>query len=334
MTLNPFFYRRIFIAGSFLLRIYQKDFSTMPQHASKVWHNGRMIDWNEAKIHVMSHTVNYSSSVFEGIRAYPTTKGPAIFRLREHIQRLHDSAHIYRMDTGLTVDDLVNACLEVVRVNEFKECYIRPLIFRGYGSFGVNPLPLPIETYITSWVWERYLGSDSVEKGVDVCVSSWARMHPNTLPATAKAAANYLNAQLIKMEALTNGFAEGIALDTSGMVSEGSSENIFLLRDGVIHTPPLSSAILPGITRDSIVQIARGLGYEIRESQIPRAWLYIADEIFFTGTAAEVTPVRSVDRIKIGSGECGPVTRQIQQAYFETVTGKREAPGDWLTIVK
>lgn len=304
------------------------------QHARKIWHNGKMIDWDDAKIHVMSHVVNYASSIFEGIRCYATPHGPAIFRLREHIQRLHDSCHIYRMDTEYSVDDFVNACVEVVRVNEFSECYIRPLIFRGYGSFGVNPLPLPIESYISSWVWERYLGADSVEQGVDVCVATWARMHPNTLPATAKAGANYMNAQLIKMESLVNGFAEGIALDTEGMVSEGSSENIFLVRDGVIHTPPLSSAILPGITRDSIIQIARNLGYEVRESQLPRAALYIADEVFFTGTAAEVTPVRSIDRIKIGRGECGPVTREIQKAYFDTVTGHREAPGEWLTFVK
>lgn len=304
------------------------------QHASKVWHNGRMIDWDEAKIHVMSHVVNYASSIFEGIRCYATPQGPAIFRLREHLQRLHDSCHIYRMELPWSVDDLIAACVEVVRVNEFSECYIRPNVFRGYGSFGVNPLPLPIETYISSWVWERYLGADSIEQGVDVCVSTWARMHPNTLPATAKAGANYMNAQLIKMEALTNGFAEGIALDTEGMVSEGSSENIFLIRNGVLHTPPLSSAILPGITRDSIIQLARGLGYEVVEERLPRAALYIADEVFFTGTAAEVTPVRSIDRISIGKGEAGPITRAIQQAYFEVVTGRREAPGEWLTFTK
>lgn len=304
------------------------------QHASKVWHNGRMIDWDEAKIHVMSHVVNYASSIFEGIRCYATPQGPAIFRLREHLQRLHHSCHIYRMELPWSVDDLIAACVAVVRVNEFSECYIRPNVFRGYGSFGVNPLPLPLETYISSWVWERYLGADSIEQGVDVCVSTWARMHPNTLPATAKAGANYMNAQLIKMEALTNGFAEGIALDTEGMVSEGSSENIFLIRNGVLHTPPLSSAILPGITRDSIIQLARGLGYEVVEERLPRAALYIADEVFFTGTAAEVTPVRSIDRISIGKGAAGPITRAIQQAYFEVVTGRREAPGEWLTFTK
>ncbi len=304
------------------------------QHATKIWHNGTLIDWDDAKIHVMSHVVNYASSVFEGLRCYPTAQGPAIFRLREHMQRLRDSCHIYRMDTRFSVDELVAACVEIVRVNEFKECYIRPIVFRGSGNFGVNPLPLPIEVYISSWVWERYLGADSLEKGVDVCVSTWARMHPNTLPATAKAGANYLNSQLVKMEALTNGFSEGIALDTSGMVSEGSSENIFVIRNGVLHTPPLSSAILPGITRDSIIQLARKLGCEVRESQIPRAALYIADEVFFTGTAAEVTPVRSIDRINIGSGECGPITREIQKTYFDVVTGRTEAPGDWLTIVQ
>lgn len=304
------------------------------QHARKIWHNGRLIDWDDAKIHVMSHVVNYASSIFEGIRCYQTPQGPAIFRLREHIQRLHDSCRIYRMELAHSVDELVAACVEIVRVNEFSECYLRPLVFRGYGSFGVNPLPLPVEAFIASWVWERYLGADSIEKGVDVCVASWARMHPNTLPPTAKAGANYLNSQLVKMEALTNGFAEGIALDTNGMVSEGSSENIFVVRDSVLHTPPLSSAILPGITRDSIIQLARQLGYEVKESLIPRAALYIANEIFFTGTAAEVTPVRSIDRIKIGQGEVGPLTRQIQQAYFEVITGQQEAPGEWLTFAR
>ncbi|MFN0120785.1 MAG: branched-chain amino acid transaminase [Blastocatellia bacterium] len=305
-----------------------------PKHAQKIWHNGTMVDWDAAKIHVMSHVVNYASSIFEGIRCYTTPRGPAIFRLREHMRRLHDSCHIYRIDPPFSVDELVAACIDVVRVNEFQECYLRPIVFRGYGSFGVNPLPLPIEVFISSWVWERYLGADSIEKGVDVCVSSWARMQANTLPVTAKAGANYLNSQLVKMEALTNGFAEGIALDTEGMVSEGSSENIFVIRNGVLHTPPLGSAILPGITRDSVIEIARGLGFEIREERLPRASLYIADEIFFTGTAAEVTPVRSVDRINIGGGSRGPITEQIQTAYFEIITGRREAPGDWLTVVE
>jgi branched-chain amino acid aminotransferase len=300
--------------------------------AKKVWHNGKLIDWDEAQIHVMSHVVNYASALFEGIRCYATMRGPAVFRLREHLERLRDSCHIYRMDPGYSVAELVAACVEVVRANEFQECYLRPLVFRGYGSFGVNPLPNPIEVYIASWVWPKYLGEESIEQGVDVCVASWARMPANTLPATAKAAANYMNSQLIKMEAISNGFAEGIALDTQGLVSEGSGENIFLVRDGCLHTPPLSSAVLPGITRDSVIEIARGLGYEVKESAIPRAALYIADEVFFTGTAAEITPIRSIDRIQIGQGVRGPVTAAIQKEFYDITSGRKEAPGDWLTF--
>jgi len=300
--------------------------------AKKIWHNGKLIDWNDAHIHIMSHVVHYASALFEGIRCYATPQGPAVFRLREHIERLRDSCHVYRMDMVYSVDEIVAACVEVVRVNEFKECYLRPLVFRGYGPFGVNPLNNPIETYIASWVWEKYLGQDSTEQGVDVCVASWARMQSNTLPATAKAAANYMNSQLIKMEAITNGFVEGIALDTNGLVSEGSGENIFLVKDGQIHTPPLSSAILCGITRDSVMQIARGLGYEVKENVIPRASLYIADEVFFTGTAAEVTPIRSIDRIKVGHGTRGPITAAIQKEFYAITSGHKEAPGNWLTF--
>ncbi len=249
-----------------------------PPVAKKIWYNGKLIDWGDANIHVMSHVIHYASAVFEGIRCYSTPQGPAVFRLREHIQRLRDSCHIYRMDPAYSVDELVNACVEVVEVNEFSECYLRPVIFRGYGSFGVNPFPNPIETYIASWVWGKYLGQEAIEKGVDVCTGSWARMTPNSLPATAKSAANYMNSQLIKMEAIVNGFVEGIALDHHGNVSEGSGENLFMVRDGQIFTPPLSSAILAGITRDSVIQIARGLGYEVKETVFPRAALYIADE--------------------------------------------------------
>jgi branched-chain amino acid aminotransferase len=300
--------------------------------AQKIWHNGKLVDWQDAQIHVMSHVVNYASALFEGIRCYATPHGPAVFRLREHLERLRDSCHIYRMDPGYSVDELLAACVEVVRANEFQHCYLRPIVFRGYGSFGVNPLPNPIEVYIASWVWDRYLGEDSVEQGVEVCVASWARMPANTLPATAKAAANYMNSQLIKMEALSNGFVEGIALDTNGLVSEGSGENLFLVRDGQILTPPFSSAVLPGITRDSVIQIARGLGYEVKESAIPRAALYIADEVFFTGTAAEITPIRSIDKIQIGQGRRGPVTAAIQKEFFDITAGRKEAPGDWLTF--
>lgn len=303
-----------------------------PETAKKIWHNGKLIEWDDARIHVMSHVIHYASALFEGIRCYSTPKGPAIFRLREHIQRLHDSCHIYRMDPPYSVDELIKACVEVVTVNNFKECYLRPVVFRGYGSFGVNPLPNPIETYIASFVWGKYLGQEAIEQGVDVCTASWARMTPNSLPATAKSAANYMNSQLIKMEAISNGFVEGIALDAQGNVSEGSGENLFMVRDGVLFTPPLASAILAGITRDSVMQIARNLGYEVREGVLPRASIYIADEIFFTGTAAEITPIRTVDRIKIGAGERGPVTAALQKEFFAITSGEKEAPGNWLTF--
>lgn len=303
-----------------------------PETAKKIWHNGKLIEWEDARIHVMSHVIHYASALFEGIRCYSTPKGPAIFRLREHIQRLHDSCHIYRMDPPYSVDELIKACVEVVTVNNFKECYLRPVVFRGYGSFGVNPLPNPIETYIASFVWGKYLGQEAIEQGVDVCTASWARMTPNSLPATAKSAANYMNSQLIKLEAMSNGFVEGIALDAQGNVSEGSGENLFMVRDGVLYTPPLASAILAGITRDSVMQIARNLGYEVREGVIPRASIYIAHEIFFTGTAAEITPIRTVDRIKIGSGERGPVTAALQKEFFAITSGEKEAPGNWLTF--
>lgn len=305
-----------------------------PEVAKKIWHNGKFVDWNDANIHVMSHVIHYASSVFEGIRCYSTPNGPAVFRLREHIERLRNSAYVFRMELDYSVDDLVNACIETVRVNDFQECYLRPLVMRGYGPFGVNPLGNPIEIYIASWVWGKYLGAEAVESGVDVCISSWARMPANTLPATAKSAANYLNSQLIKMDAIKNGYSEGIALDGQGNVSEGSGENIFVIKDGVIYTPPLSSAVLPGITRDSVMQLARNLGYEVREQVMPRAALYIADEIFFTGTAAEVTPVRSIDKIKIGNGSRGLITAAIQKEFFAITSGEKEAPGNWLSFVK
>lgn len=302
-------------------------------NAQKIWHNGKFIDWNDANIHIMSHVVHYGSSLFEGIRCYSTPQGPAIFRLREHIKRLHESCHVYRMPLEFSVEQLMEACLETVRVNGFKECYLRPVAFRGYGPFGVNPLNNPVEVYIASWVWGKYLGAEAIEDGVDVCVSSWARMHPNTLPPTAKAGANYMNSQLIKMEAIQNGYVEGIALDTQGYVSEGSGENLFVVRDGKVFTPPLSSAGLTGITRDSAIQIARNLGYEIVEALIPRATLYTADEVFFTGTAAEITPIRTIDRIKIGEGKRGPITAALQKEFFAITSGEKEAPGDWLAFV-
>src|SRR3954464_3780969 len=257
----------------------------------QIWHNGRFIRWQDATIHVLSHVVSYGSSVFEGIRCYATPNGPAVFRLREHVRRMLDSAKIYRMDVPFAAELLGEAMLELVRVNKMDSCYIRPIAFRGYGEIGVNGLNNPIEVYIGCWTWGKYLGEEALSQGVDVCVSSWSRMAPNTLPALAKAGANYMNSQLIKMEAVLNGYTEGIALDTAGYVSEGSGENIFVVRDGKIHTPPLGASVLPGITRDTVIQIAQSLGIPIIETLVPREMLYIADEVFFSGTAAEVTPV-------------------------------------------
>jgi len=298
-----------------------------------IWHNGKLISWDDAKIHVLSHVVSYGSSVFEGIRCYETKLGPAAFRLREHMQRFVHSGHIYRMDSPYSVDQLSTACGEIVRENKLNACYIRPLMLRGYGDVNVNPLPCPIEVYVACWEWGAYLGPEALEQGVDVCVSSWARMAPNTLPAMAKAGANYMNSQLIRMEAMANGYAEGIALDSHGYVSEGSGENIFIVRDGVIYTPPLASSVLPGITRSSIMALCEDLGISVREQMIPREMLYIADEVFFTGTAAEVTPLRSIDRITIGAGRRGPITKRLQEEFFAIVTGAKPDRHNWLTPV-
>jgi branched-chain amino acid aminotransferase len=299
----------------------------------KIWHNGRFIRWDEATIHVLSHVVSYGSSVFEGIRCYSTPAGPAIFRLREHVRRMVDSAKIYRMENlGFSPDQLAEAMLELVRVNHMDACYIRPIVLRGYGEVGVNPLKNPIDVYIACWEWGKYLGEEALAEGVDVCVSSWTRLAPNTLPALAKAGANYMNSQLIKMEALTNGYTEGICLDTSGHVSEGSGENIFVIRDGKIYTPPLSASVLPGITRDSVMTLAHEMGYALSEQNISREMLYIADEVFFTGTAAEITPIRSVDRIVVGKGQPGPVTRALQERFLSIVQGQAEDKYGWLTL--
>ncbi|MGB6266592.1 MAG: branched-chain amino acid transaminase, partial [Candidatus Acidiferrales bacterium] len=259
----------------------------------KIWHNGKLIDWDDAMIHVLSHVVSYGSAVFEGIRAYETPQGPAIFRNREHMQRLLNSAYIYRMDVPFTLDELCEANLDLVRVNKVKSCYLRPIVLRGYGSGGVDPAGNPIEVYLGCWEWGRYLGDEAMKSGVDVCVSSWNRPAPNTLPQMAKAAANYMNSQLIRMEAIANGYVEGIALDTNGQVSEGSGENIFVVYDGGLLTPPISNSALPGITRNSVMAIARDLGIPVAEQIIPREMLYISHEVFFCGTAAEVTPIRS-----------------------------------------
>ena len=299
----------------------------------KIWHNGRFIAWNEAQIHVLSHVVSYGSSVFEGVRCYETKNGPAIFRLREHTRRLLDSAKIYRFPVDFSIDQLVEAQVELVRVNGMRSCYIRPIILRGYGGVGVMPVNNPTEIYLACWEWGKYLGEEALAEGVDVCISSWNRIAPNTLPALAKAGANYMNSQLIRMEAHHNGYAEGIALDSEGRISEGSGENIFVIRDGKILTPPLGSSALPGITRDSVMTLARDLGIPLVESVIPREMLYIADEVFFTGTAAEVTPIRSIDRIPVGNGRRGPITEKLQHAFFELVEGKATDKYGWLTPV-
>src|SRR5271165_3211424 len=299
----------------------------------RIWHNGRFIAWEEATIHILSHVVSYGTSVFEGIRCYATPAGPAIFRLRDHVRRLADSAKIYRMDLGYTRQELAEAMQELVRVNDMESCYIRPIAIRAYGDVGVNPLNNPVDVYLACWVWGKYLGEEALSTGVDVCVSSWKRIAPNTLPALAKAGANYMNSQLIKMEAITNGYTEGIALDEAGYVSEGSGENIFVVRDGKVLTPPLGASVLPGITRDAIVKIASTLEIPVIETIIPRELLYIADEVFFSGTAAEVTPIRSVDRVVVGSGKRGPITERIQKKFFEIVTGHAKDEFGWLTPV-
>ena len=303
------------------------------QKTEKIWHNGKLIDWDDANIHVTSHVVSYGSALFEGIRCYETPQGPALFRLREHMQRLIDSAKIYRIDSGFTVDQLAEGAVEVVRASKLASCYVRPIVLRGYGEVGVDPARSPIETYIACWPWGKYLGEDAIEKGVDVCVSSWSRMAPNTLPAMAKSAANYMNSQLIKMEAHSNGYVEGIALDERGLVSEGSGENLFIVRKGTVSTPPLGNSVLPGLTRDCILTFCSEMNIPAVERAIPREELYIADEVFFVGTATEVTPIRSIDRITIGSGERGPITKRLQDEYFACVTGQSPDSHGWLTPV-
>ena len=301
--------------------------------SGKIWFNGKIVDWKDANLHVLSHVVHYGSSVFEGIRCYNTIKGPAIFRLREHIQRLKNSGKIYRMDIPYSVEDLCKAVVDTVKINKLKKCYIRPIAFRGYGELGVYPMNCPVETVIAAWPWGKYLGEEALEDGVDVGVSSWRRMAPDTMPNMAKAASNYMNSQLAKMESITNGYDEGIMLDYQGMVSEGSGENIFIVLDGVLYTPPLSSSLLSGLTRDAVITLAEEIGLEVRQEQIPREMLYISDEVFLTGTAAEVTPVRSVDKIVVGMGCRGEITRKIQDAFFKVVNGEDDDKNRWLTFV-
>src|SRR3954470_18387894 len=299
----------------------------------KIWMNGKLVDWKDANIHIATHVIHYGSGVFEGARCYDTPKGSACFRLEPHMRRLMESAKIYRMEYSLDVKGWMNAVLETIRANNMKSCYIRPIVYRGYETLGVNPLGNPVDAAIMVWDWGAYLGAGAVEEGADVKVSSWNRMAPNTLPAMAKATANYANSALIKMQALADGYSEGIALDVQGNVSEGSGQNIFIVRDGTILTPPISASILGGITRDSVITLARDLGYTVVESDLPREALYIADEVFVVGTAAEVTPIRSIDRIVVGSGRRGPVTESLQRAFFDVVNGEVPDTHGWLTYV-
>jgi len=299
----------------------------------KIWMNGSLVDWADAKIHIASHVIHYGSGVFEGARCYDTDRGPACFRLDAHMRRLLDSAKIYRMEYSLSQEQMENAVLDTIRANQYRACYIRPLIYRGYDTLGVNPLPCPVEATIMLWEWGAYLGEESITRGVDVCVSSWSRSAPNTLPALAKSTANYANAGLIKMEAVVNGYSEAIALDPDGTVSEGSGQNLFIVRENTLYTPAVASSILPGITRNSVLTIARDLGFTVIEQAIPREMLYIADELFFVGTAVEVTPIRSVDKIVIGKGSRGPITEAIQRSFFDIVNGRVPDENEWLRPV-
>jgi branched-chain amino acid aminotransferase len=301
------------------------------QVTEKIWHNGNLIPWEQATIHVMSHVVHYGSSVFEGIRCYGQPQGSAVFRLPEHMQRLLDSAKIYRMEVPFSLEELCAGVVDTIEANGVSPCYIRPIVLRGYGEIGVNPKGVPIEVYIANFPWGKYIAGHG---GADVCISSWNRLAPNTMPALAKAGANYMGSQLIRMEAEANGYQEGIALDVNGLVSEGSGENIFIVRNGVLYTPPLANSALSGITRDSVLTIARHLGLAVTEQAIPRELLYIADEVFFTGTAAEVTPIRSIDRIVISDGKPGEITKRIADEFFGMANGLKPDRFGWLTPVK
>jgi branched-chain amino acid aminotransferase len=302
--------------------------------SDRIWMNGKFVPWDDAKIHIGSHVIHYGSAVFEGLRCYATPEGSAVFRLDAHTERLFASAKIYRMDVPYTAEEIDRAILDTIATNRLEECYVRPVVYRGYGQLGVNPFPCPVDVAIMVWDWGKYLGSEALEKGVDVCVSSWTRIAPNTLPAMAKAAANYMNSQLIKMEAIKLGFAEGIALDANGHVSEGSGENLFLVRKETLITPPLAAAGLPGVTRDSVLALARRLRIPVVEQVIPREMLYVADEVFFTGTAAEITPIRSVDKIVVGRGARGPVTEALQKAFFDVLSCRVPDEFGWLSFVK
>ena len=298
-----------------------------------IWMNGSLVDWTDAKIHIASHIIHYGSGVFEGARCYDTARGPACFRLDAHMRRLFDSARIYRMDVPYDQQTLTDAVVDLIQINKFRACYIRPLIYRGYDTLGVHPAACPVDVAIMLWEWPAYFTKEAIEEGIDVKISTWARNAPNTTPAMAKSVANYANAQLIKMEAAADGYTEGIALDTSGNLSEGSGQNIFIVRDGLINTPPIGNSVLAGITRDCVITLARDLGFEVREQTLPRETLYLADEVFFVGTAVEVTPIRSVDKVKVGRGRRGPITETIQQRFFQIVRGEAPDTHGWLQYV-
>ena len=301
--------------------------------ASKIWIDGEMVEWKDANIHVLSHVVHYGTSVFEGIRAYKNENGVGVFRLKEHVKRLFDSAKIYKIDIPYSREEIEEAIIETVRVNDLDGCYIRPIVFRGYGELGVNPLNCPVNVVIAAWEWGSYLGEEGMANGVDIGVSSWRKPAPDTFPTLAKCGANYMNSQLAKIEAIENGYDEAIMLDYEGHVSEGSGENIFLVENGKLYTPSMASSNLKGITRDSIMTLASDLGYEIIEESISRERLYIADEVFFTGTAAEVTPIRSIDKKSIGIGKRGPVAEKLQSIFFDIVEAKVEDKYGWLTYI-
>jgi branched-chain amino acid aminotransferase len=302
--------------------------------SERIWMNGEFVRWEDAKIHILAHVVHYGSAVFEGMRCYATPKGPGLFRLDDHVRRLFDSAKIFRMDVPYTRDEISKAIKDTVRENNYRACYVRPLIYRGYGAVGVNPLPSPVDVAIATWEWGSYLGPGAAENGVDVCVSSWTRIAPNTLPALAKSAANYMNSQLTKIEAISGGYVEGIMLSPDGHVCEGSGENIFAVRDGILYTPPLSASILSGITRDSAIQIARDMQLQVLETDIPREMLYIADELFFTGSAAEITPIRSVDKVVVGNGRRGEITKKLQARLGDIANGRVPDPYGWVQVVE
>ncbi|NMC42308.1 MAG: branched-chain amino acid transaminase [candidate division Zixibacteria bacterium] len=302
--------------------------------ADKIWMNGKMVNWDDAKIHVLSHVIHYGSSVFEGMRCYNTPKGPACFRLQEHTDRLFNSAKIYRMEIPFTRDQINEAILSLIAVNKLNECYIRPIVYRGYDTLGVDPRKCPVDVTIAAWSWGKYLGEDAMDNGVSVCVSSWNRNAPNTMPMMAKAGANYMNSQLIKLEAISHGYVEGIALDTRGMVSEGSGENIFVVQRGALVTPSFCCSILPGITRNTVITLAYETGMKVIEQPIPREALYIADEVFFTGSAAEITPISRIDGIEIGTGKAGEYTKKLQKRFFDIVEGRMPDEHHWLTFVR